>query len=371
MSGPSDFPVQTIQIGNIIIFTGAPRAEDLDWDEANLLTEDNIADHVYLAPSPLSTARSSTEESFLRVKPVWRTLPFEKKRQSPIDSGEDSCEDHYPRFCSPASVSFGSWDRDDTASSELLSQFYKRSLAVHDQIPASQLGPPSPSSSSLVDESGTSFCSNESSALWSTNDPQPLTEPFPFPQHEHLNNVKDIPKAKKIQKIWPSTMSVSLIVGIMAISQPRTVKTRWGPKYIVEVMVGDDTKAGFCITFWLPGQSISDSMIGNLRKGDIVLMRNVGLNGYEGQTYGTSLRKNLTKVHILYRRKLDGVDLAGHYSVDDIFSRTPAHPQLAKTRLVSQWVFTFVGDAGNSRRSKRPRWDADMPPPHTPSPPRP
>ncbi|KAG7286177.1 hypothetical protein NEMBOFW57_008482 [Staphylotrichum longicolle] len=128
-------------------------------------------------------------------------------------------------------------------------------------------------------------------------------------------------------------MTFNLIVGIISISQPRAVKTRWGAtKYLVEVLVGDETKAGFAITYWLPYNSVDESPLAGLRPQDVVLVQNVALNVFNNKVYGSSLRKNLTKVHLLSRMKLDPQDTGGYYSTSDLSFPGSAHPQLEKTR---------------------------------------
>ena len=58
---------------------------------------------------------------------------------------------------------------------------------------------------------------------------------------------------------------------------------------------------------------------------------------------GFNLRKNLTQVCLLYRKKLDAQDQGGYYSARDLVSSESDHPQIQKTRRVREWVLQFVG----------------------------
>ncbi|KAK8034539.1 hypothetical protein PG993_009534 [Apiospora rasikravindrae] len=166
-------------------------------------------------------------------------------------------------------------------------------------------------------------------------------------------------------------MSVNLIVGIISIAEPRTVTTKWGSsKTLIELLVGDETKAGFSVTFWLTAAgdaaNETDAILRALRRRDIVLFRNVALSEFKTKVHGHSLRKGLTKIQLLYRQRLDEEDRGGFYSLRDLSSKSATHPQLLKTARVRQWVFDFVAQpvyAGEGNNQGLRRWE--MPPDDT------
>jgi hypothetical protein len=152
-------------------------------------------------------------------------------------------------------------------------------------------------------------------------------------------------------------MTVNLIVGIISIPEPRHIKTRRGADVeLIEVLVGDETKSGFGISFWLSSQSTGGDMrtaLSGLRPQDIVLMRNVALSSFRDKVYGQSLRKEMTKVHLLYRNRVDKSDIEGFYRAGDLapdVQRT--HPQVEKTKRVREWVMKFVGLGASQRKGK-------------------
>ncbi|EGS19601.1 uncharacterized protein CTHT_0040800 [Thermochaetoides thermophila DSM 1495] len=350
-----------------IILTGAPESSALDWDSAKLLSEfqDNVARfarHKRVKRDKDVASRSSGSQPKFAV---WRSLSLEKKSISTGFSQQftpsfpyipaGSFPETATEFLTTISLSSTSDDHHVENKNNLaLSQFYEHSLAMHQQdLASSQL---IMTQSSVYDT--TSYMSDEytTSLLSGQGSQQPPKEPLPL--RDVIVDLTNIPSAAYLERIQPQTVTCTLIVGIISISQPRMITTRWGAtKHLVEVLVGDETKAGFAITYWLPSDSVSNSPLAGLRPQDIVLMQHVGLNVFSGRVYGCSLRRDLTKVHLLYRARLDSKDTGGYYSTTDLSAHSP-HPQLRKTRRVRDWVINFVGQGAVGPKSKsRPRWD--------------
>lgn len=208
-----------------------------------------------------------------------------------------------------------------------------------------------------MDQSASSL--NETSFLTTSSKSSRAPPPIPC----HLSDVEDVPSARLVLELDPQKITVNIIVGIISIAQPRTVTTRWGRTLsLIEVLVGDETKSGFGITFWLSSDSISQSQLSLLRRQDVVLVQNVGLNVFRNQVYGQSLRRGRTRISLLWRR-----DGAGHYSTRSLAKPSPtAHPQLRKTTMVKDWVVNFVGGERSLIQTKRPsRKSWDQPPDDT------
>lgn len=112
---------------------------------------------------------------------------------------------------------------------------------------------------------------------------------------------------------------------------------------LMEVLAGDETRSGFAVNFWLfpSSQSAMRAVLEGLRPQDIVLMRNVALSSFNGKVYGQSLRRDMTKVHLLYRNRADKDDTGGCYGGSEL--DRGGNPQLEKTRKVKEWVLRFVG----------------------------
>ncbi|KAI0887936.1 uncharacterized protein GGS22DRAFT_154606 [Annulohypoxylon maeteangense] len=363
-------------VRKILILAGAPETHKLNWDESNLLNKflDPIAKFARIEDTPNLVTTDEVLGSALDVA-LWRSIPLEKttlptgfSQLHQITSDYRGDEGFFTAFtASHESTS----DLADTSrmSQEILDKFYDHSLAIHNDIPSSQL----PTLSLSTDESSlnttedmSTYLSTQGSSSSARQNKQLL------PQLGHLSDLEDLPAGPYLQSISPQTMTVNLIVGIISIAEPRTVKTRWGAtRSLVELLVGDETKSGFSVSFWLSAESDESSAktLKELRRQDIVLLRNVALSVFMKKVHGHSLRKSLTKIDLLYRRKLDRADRGGLYIMRDVSSKKPAHPQLLKTRKVWEWVMNFVGGGGTAlgkRKQKgRPIRSWDMPPDDT------
>jgi hypothetical protein len=407
----------------VIILTGAPEAQRLDWNSPDLLQtfQHSIAAFALLPqqPEPALPPPAASQDRSLLDMPVWRSLSLQRAH---VPTGFSQNHDlnmvnHFPTsadFLTTTAISFEAssqaLSQDDAASheSKLLSEWYEHSLALHDDLVSSQLIPresqdhqggsgdhPSSSAGGTDHSKSVSFFSTSDEADMTTflttdhDDGATIVLRSPLQPArrragagDHLSDLEDIPSARYLDSIQPQTMTVTLIAGIISIAAPRTVETRFGSiRTLVEVLVGDDTKSGFSVTFWLSSGSDSGGPLAGLRAQDVVLMRNVALNVFKGKVYGGSLPRGMTAVYLLHRgRKLDAGDDGGHYSASDLAkagrprAKQKVHPQLEKARRVRDWVLKFVGrpaggDGGGPRRSarttkgrKRPR-DWNLPPP--------
>ncbi|KAF4973540.1 hypothetical protein FZEAL_9301 [Fusarium zealandicum] len=337
----------------LLLFAGAPPASTLDPASCTLdHLDDTFADFLGLEPQRQTQSQLTPPSS----QAAWRSLPLTRQ---PMHTGFSQTHDisishhalvNQSEFFTTADVSFsgkaGSFDGINPG--EVLSQFYDHSLAVHNSIPSSQL------------ESFEETSLDETSFMTTSSTGQPATAEAHVPSH--LSDLEDIPPAPRILALNPQTVTLNLIVGIISIAQPRTVTTRWGRTLsLVEILVGDDTKSGFAVTFWLAHDNAAAAEISSLRRQDVVLMQNVALHVFRNKVYGQSLRKGMTKVSLLWRR-----DGAGQYSARELSKRGHSHPQLAKAKQVKDWVLKFVGaDAGARTRARTARVSWDRPPDDT------
>jgi hypothetical protein len=384
----------------LIILTGAPETANLNWGESHLINNDLLA----------KVASTGTGLSGLSIPGTphaqWRQLPRDGGGVQELDKGADiqieQIEDAGGvQFFTPedlvsqvqlGSRNFGDEPTGSTAStetaSEALSQFYDHSFAVHKDIPPTLLSeldsePGSAGRSSFDSDAGTP--TSPSSAIRA-----PLQWPtLPVPQTQHLSDLEDIPSATYLRSIEPQTMTVNVIVGIISIAPPRcvTTGTRWGKERqseLVELLVGDDTKTGFSITMWLPpdlhvtwkdgATDMPDGSRSTLRRSlrllrprDIVLIRNVALSSFRGKIHGQSLRNDITKVDLLFRKKQDRDDVGGSYTVQAVNSAGENDPQLMKVKKVRDWMVSFVPEpetevtSSGSRRRGRRRLPPDTP----------
>ncbi|KAJ4018136.1 hypothetical protein NW752_002045 [Fusarium irregulare] len=337
----------------LLLFAGAPSSSSLTSESCTITQiDDSFAQFLGLVPP-----KSKSAPTPLQNLAPWRSLPLNRK---PLHTGFSQTHDisvnlaNQSEFFTTAEVSFNkqsqSFEQDEAET--LLSQFYDHSLAVHNPLPSSRLDSFEETAFEETSFEDTSFMTTVAAVRADATESAP----------SHLSDLEDIPSASKILALNPQTITLNVIAGIISIAQPRTVTTRWGRTLsLVEILLGDDTKTGFAVTFWLEEHNAAAAEIRALRRQDVVLMQNVALHVFQNKVYGQSLRRGMTKVSLLWRR-----DGSGLYSTRDLSGRGQMHPQLQKTKQVKDWVLRFVGAAaGVKTRATRARVSWDMPPDDT------
>ena len=369
-------------MNRLIVLTGAPETTRLDWSEKSLLSDDKSAE-------PTSDNNEVTEITPTVVHAEWREISNgvhpppaqEMVNDVPVlqSNGSGSAEFFTPDDLRTWSQAGGATSLTEStnsiatseATSDVSTEFYNHSFAIQKDIPSSLLSElePEPIGRSSFDSDIGSPITPSSAirAPWNLPPPQP---------QGHLSELEDIPDASYLRSIEPQTMTVNVIVGILSISAPRFVTTgsRWGKERqteLIEVLVGDDTKMGFSITMWLPpdmhvswkdGTNTPDGQRSALRRSlkqlrprDIVLIRNVALGSFRGKVHGQSLRKDVTKIDLLFRRKVDDEDIGGSYSVGQVKRASEHDPQLMKVKKVRDWIMEFVHDPEEEGRPSKAR----------------
>ncbi|KAI9743431.1 MAG: hypothetical protein M1835_002905 [Candelina submexicana] len=381
-----------------IFLTGAPECNGITWNSQALDGSFLPAIHRFLENRTNDAAGKglAKDTSASELRPAWRSIPLirqhlhtgmsQGKAHAPADEaalafewhGRSAQHDMDASFFTTTSVSFDSEVNDIQSEPDLpeaesgedvLSHFYEHSFAVHEDILSSQIAvSPEPLSrlfqSDTSDATGISFYSTEfdSTSFLSTTSPaaqlgnvKASISPISGP----ISDLRNIPNASYLNSITPQTMTVNLLVGLISVAPSRTIKTRHGGREmeIVEMLVGDETKAGFGINFWLlptptnrlHQQADNDlrQVLSGIRPQDIVLVRNAALSSFRGKVFGQSLRKNVTKVNLMYRDIIDSKDERGAYSASDLEQSIHGNDQVAKTKRVKDWVTHFVGPAVN------------------------
>lgn len=356
----------------LMILAGAPEGHTLDWTIPTLLNHflDPIASFAHLEASP----ESSGEAGLLSTPDpaAWRSIPLHREKWTTGFSQNHALALACPgnaSFFSTLSRSFNNTSNlsEDGPDEHTVNQFYHHSLAIHGDLDSSL-----PRTQSLTTDESSFDATDDFSEEQSTRMDNSAIVPQGLENVAmYLSDLEDVPDGKYLLSISPQTMTVNLIVGIISIAEPRTVRTRWGAtNSLVELLVGDETKSGFSVTFWLSSKpSEINTLIRSLRRQDIILLRNVALGVFMNKVHGHSLSKGHTKIHLLHRRRVDKDDMGGIYSMKDVTSTKQAHPQLLKTRKVWEWLLHFVGDGGTSlgkrRHNGKPIRSWDLPPADT------
>ncbi|KAI9726489.1 MAG: hypothetical protein M1828_001311 [Chrysothrix sp. TS-e1954] len=131
----------------------------------------------------------------------------------------------------------------------------------------------------------------------------------------HLTSLSQLPSATHITRINPQTISVDLIVGIITSLPPRrvTVRKTQKPMDLIEMIVGDETAAGFSISFWMAVDKArrhhsdggTDDYARRLRAGDVAMLRNIALSQFRGKVHGQSLRRYASANSVSWGTSID------------------------------------------------------------------
>lgn len=349
-----------------IFLVGAPTFSSLQWDENELLGES-------VPPFENPQKQSETSQVFPQVNRLkWRLLPGLVAPESPQTKEflNKAGEGQFFRVQDLAmSVDIQNVAHEDSG----LTRFYDHSFTVHE---TSELSISGAASEESVLDSGLWTESTESSLAANERD-TPAVQPH---LHGNVTHLQDIPSAEYLESIMPQTITVNLIVGILDIRPPRRIVTRqWKRELdLVEAVVGDETRTGFGITFWLPpshdsaasrgcGDTAGEELRGSLkllRPLDIVLLRTVGLSCFRNRVYGQSLRRGLTKIDLLYRQQVDATDTGGIYRLRDILNHASKDDDLPllKVRKVHEWIRRFIPEAGAAGGKSRSSRTVALPP---------
>ncbi|KAA8648691.1 hypothetical protein EYZ11_010264 [Aspergillus tanneri] len=342
----------------VIFLTGAPTLQSLSWEENELLNAPVYPFH----DAGIENERfRSFSDACNPVK--WRLL--QDLAIPEVSTPKDISGSQVARFFTINDLATPSRISIPATEDSALSQFYDHSFEIHE---TSEISAPGDHSEDSLKESRL-WADSTGSSIATSSDEEALRPALSM--HGHITDLQEIPSAAYLEGIVPQTMTVNLIVSIITIRPPRRIVTRhWQRELdLVEMVVGDDTRSGFGVTFWLQpaerdcgdehelGRSLS-----TVRPRDIVLLRMVALSSFRKRVYGQSLRKGVTKIDLLHRHRVDATDTGGMYSArrlreinQDGAPKNVDDAMRAKVSKVHEWIKLFVPDAegGDSNRQRQ------------------
>jgi hypothetical protein len=338
--------------GRCILLTGAPEAERLDWDEKLLL-------NIFSIGAGVSSADSGTPRQTASWQaPVWRSISTTPNRRVPE-----------PAVSQTQFFSFSAQIPDlDIATKQ---DFLDHSIALLDNLVSSQIAPADLNETSLHNSTTFSFASETSiPSNYSSQITQSLsTHDLPIPTNLSLTDIGQIPSAAHILSVAPQTITVNMLCAVITLSSPRvvTVRRRQSTMEIFDLVVGDDTGAGFSVSFWLPPvgsqgprttKNENDDLraaLQSARAGDVILIRNVALSVWRKAVYGQSLGRRWARNCTRIERIDDGA-----------LPKAAALPFgfVGKLAKVRSWRDDFVGRrvARQETRKGKRRFEEDLPP---------
>ena len=336
-----------------IFLAGAPEAADLKWDDEHLLNGFRPQIKRFIEGDNVLTGDPSMQATPPPTYAKWRSVPCDSRRMNSFRDDPD-----------PEMTQFLSFDDEGNAARQ--DEFLERSLAVLDDMePINIIAGTTLQDADDDSRLETTFWTNNSFTTTSFTSTRDSNGSFLLPPMENVDtagpitDLKCIPNADYISRIQPQTITVNLIVGIIAICPIRTVRLRRrnAEMDIIDLTVGDETRAGFSISFWLvPVESqrkpFDDlrNVLSKLRTGDAILVNNVALSAFKGCVYGQSLSRR-------FARNSTSISLIGHGQ--------GAGASRPKVERVQEWTMDFVGVVTRRTATKNESTHIDTLPPDT------
>lgn len=290
-----------------IFLAGAPEADLLEWDEEILSSAFDVRHKRFLDESTITSSRPTPSSTASFAK--WRSIDVERPKSLKLARDNDVQPTQFLSFDDGAE---GTEDENHVG-------FFEHSMMLHEDMDVTQIMP----STKLPDDNkdaelqstflptdtftttsltGTSF--QTSNGSFSELSMEGLEQPSITQLSCPVTDLRRIPNADYIFRLLPQTMTVNLLLGIITVLPIRTVpiRRRGGHMDIIELIVGDETKAGFRVSFWLvpvesqrrPPDDLRDTLK-RLRAGNVVLLQNVALSCFRGCVYGQSLNRRLAR----------------------------------------------------------------------------
>lgn len=329
-----------------MFLAGAPEADSLIWNDSQLTSYFTGSHRRFLG-------NALDEDGTTQFTEVPTSYPLAKWREVELQGQQQLVADKIVSKARSGRAQFLSFHDDLDSQHE---DFLEYSLAVLQNLESSQIND---ADATFLDETtvlpSTSFNTTVSTEYSLPKSDGSVSTELPSQQVVAFNgpitDLRYVANARHLQSIHPQTMTINVLAGIISIKAPRTVRVRrsGAEMDIVEVLVGDDTRAGFSISFWLtpgdsqrPFQSFTKlglrGRLNGLRIGDVVLVSHIALHEFRGNVYGQSLSRRITKNNTSLTVFSDHVGgLSG--------------PNATKLEKVRNWSRDFVGQR---RRAEEP-----------------
>lgn len=305
-----------------IILTGAPRVSDLDWSEAAYLNTSDASSFIDSSRAKFgpdtskfrSIGELSDERQGTHITDVDKQTSA-RAPSSPTDTVEDvDLLDGMLVVEVPDDMTLG--EIYDNPEHNYLStgkakgfrssfkdvgdeEYLEHSIMFYDNSLFTKLSL-TPTSDSMTFDS---LVTQESSQLDSSS-ASPNSTPSQLPKihlPSPVTDLKRLPNAVYINQIAPQTITVNLVAAVVSSAPPRNIKLRQTNRKVdlVEMIIADETRAGFQISFWLPAdpekKDPTRKMLKELKPKDLILVKNVALHVWNGTVFGQSLRKGWTR----------------------------------------------------------------------------
>ena len=343
---------------------GAPLRATLDFSPEAFLPPDVAAQFFYQN----SQSREAAEDAPLK----WRHVTSKDQRlrsdwsQPYLPTGDFHGSDPDVTFALPGIGASLDAERqginhDDTTmtfeeNNNDESEFVYHSLIFNDTLLSSQIvevqaADLTTTSQSFLSTSIDSTTSTNLEACERSNADQPILQ---VPSSLQLTTLGALPNAAQLRRIYPQTPTPNLLCVLTAPPEDREVFVKKGgyKMRLREIIVADNTKSGFKVSFWQKPsdgsghQKSLDSTIQRIATGDILLLRNVALNAFRDDVFGQSLNVSITRAKTSIEILMSGSGISSRQ-----LAALPAPIRATFTR-VKKWANSHIASntTGNKKR---------------------
>jgi len=350
------------------MLNGAPLRNHLEFNGDTLLALEDC--RPFDAATSVSTPANDSTPSL-----KWRGLPFKNPRlqtgwSQPFLPGNVRGQD-VSDVSLPNVGRYTSFLQEDTThldtsiafedTSVATPGYLEHSLIFHDTLLSSQVLPDSIADTSV---SSSSFLTTSFGTTLSDFD-----SPSKVDEHTLLVKVAPkmsitplglLPNAQRLRAIYPQTPTPNFLCVVTATPEQKEVFVRKGgyKMNLWEIIVADDTRSDFKVTFWLrpPRESNNEQnhvqtqllqTLESIKVGDILLLRNIALTSFGDTVFGQSLNPAITRA----RTTIDVLTRSNGVSAAQL-GGLPV-PVIEVFKRVKRWARLHIAsDSAGSRKRK-------------------
>ncbi|KAI5372585.1 hypothetical protein J4E82_008688 [Alternaria postmessia] len=260
---------------------------------------------------------------------------------------------------------------EDTTSLESKIAFEDPSLATNSFLEQSLMFHDTLLSSKVLPDDMTDRTISSSSFLTTSFGTTPSEFSSPSKVGEHTVNIQvppkmaitpleSLPSAQRLRAIYPQTPTPNFLCAVTATPEQKEVFVRKGgyKMKLWEIIVADDTRSNFKVTFWLrpPRESNNEQdhvqnlllqTLKGIKVGDILLLRNIALTSFGDNVFGQSLNPTIARA----RTSIDVLTKSGAGSSAQL-GGLPA-PVAETLKRVKKWAKMHIAsDTAGSRKRK-------------------
>lgn len=359
------------------MLNGAPLREHLEFNDDTLLAVEDC--HPFDAATGIFTPANGSTPSL-----KWRGLPFKSTRlqtgwSQPFLPGSIPARD-VSNISLPNVGRYASFLQEDTTHLDTSVAFEDPSIATPGYLEHSLIFHDTLLSSQVLPDGMTDRSVSSSSFLTTSFGTTVSDFSSPSKIDEHTLHVKVAPKmtvtqlgllpnAQRLRAIYPQTPTPNFLCVVTATPEQKEVFVRKGgyKMSLWEIIIADDTRSAFKVTFWLrpPRESNNDQnnvqnqllqTLESIKVGDILLLKNIALTSFGDTVFGQSLNPAITRA----RTSIDVLTRSNGISAAEL-GGLPV-PVVEVFKRVKKWARLHIasdGAASRKRKGSKTKQDKD------------